>query len=63
MRRPVHFNVVMPGLDPGIHAVTLVIIATATEWMPWSSHGMTIDAIGTLSPSSLSPCPSAPPAF
>jgi hypothetical protein len=33
--------VVMPGLDPGIHSVTVVIVADVTEWMPWSSHGMT----------------------
>jgi hypothetical protein len=31
----------MPGLDPGIHSVTVAIVAAVTEWMPWSSHGMT----------------------
>jgi hypothetical protein len=27
--------------DPAIHSVTVVNAKSATEWMPWSSHGMT----------------------
>ena len=30
----------MPGLDPGIHSVTVL------EWVPWSSHGMTTSTRG-----------------
>jgi len=32
----------MPGLDPGIHSVTVDAAKAVTEWMPWSSHGMTM---------------------
>jgi hypothetical protein len=33
--------VVIAGLDPAIHSVTVAAFASATEWIPWSSHGMT----------------------
>ena len=33
--------VVIAGLDPAIHSVTAAWATTVTEWMPWSSHGMT----------------------
>jgi hypothetical protein len=39
MRKP--FRVVMPGLDPGIHSVTLEADLTATEWIAGSSPAMT----------------------
>jgi hypothetical protein len=31
----------MPGLDPGIHSVTLAVCVTATEWIAGSSPAMT----------------------
>ena len=34
-------NVVIAGLDPAIHLVTVTHELAATEWMPWLSHGMT----------------------
>ena len=34
-------SVVMPGLDLGIHSVTLALAATATEWIAGSSPAMT----------------------
>jgi hypothetical protein len=33
--------VVIAGLDPAIHSVTVVAGPTVTEWMPGSSPGMT----------------------
>ena len=33
------------GLDPAIHSVTVAIVSSATEWMPWSSHGMTTEDV------------------
>jgi hypothetical protein len=33
--------VVMPGLDPGIHSVALMVLSTATEWIAGSSAAMT----------------------
>jgi hypothetical protein len=43
----------MPGLDPGIHSVTMAIIAAVTEWMPWSSHGIHDNGDGASQPSLL----------
>jgi hypothetical protein len=34
--------VVIAGLDPAIHSVAVQNWFHVTEWMPWSSHGMTI---------------------
>jgi hypothetical protein len=33
--------VVIAGLDPAIHSVTVAIVEGVTEWMPGSSPGMT----------------------
>jgi hypothetical protein len=40
--------VVIAGLDSAIHSVTAVNGRNATEWMPWSSHGMTTVLTGGL---------------
>jgi hypothetical protein len=37
----------MPGLDPGIHSVTILKTASATEWIAGSSPAMTTD-VGSL---------------
>jgi hypothetical protein len=31
----------MPGLDPGIHSVALLIVTTVTEWIAGSGPTMT----------------------
>jgi hypothetical protein len=36
-----HLNVVIAGLDPAIHSVTVAGVIGGTEWMPGSSPGMT----------------------
>jgi hypothetical protein len=42
-----HLNIVMPGLDPGIHSVTLATASTATDWIAGSSPAMTtVEAFG-----------------
>jgi hypothetical protein len=41
-------SVVIAGLDPVIHSVALAMIFGVTEWMPWTSHGMTISGVGRM---------------
>jgi hypothetical protein len=35
------YNVVMPGLDPGIHSGTFVLATALREWIAGSSPAMT----------------------
>ena len=37
-----YIHVVIAGLDPAIDSVTGERCRNVLEWMPWSSHGMTI---------------------
>jgi hypothetical protein len=48
--RPIRFvstSVVIAGLDPAIHSVTVAMVVSVTEWMPGSSPGMTTVEVST----------------
>ena len=41
-------SVVMPGLDPGIHSVAVVLVSPTEEWIAGSSPAMTTNLRGYL---------------